>query len=1214
MNERIDAALVFCDYRGLLRKEPAIARGRLARLLDNPAALESYCTLLESLPGRCRRATIDPEQDRLLRTHGVLAEAVTTRTLATLVRDPQLLRELHFDLRVPQAEAAPDTVAAPAETTLRPAPLWLEVEAMRGPGRSELFLPVRQKGRNQVDEGDAVPAALAVAEGPVTTASGIGRYEIVRVLGEGGMGTVYLGRDPDLGRDVAIKLHRCRDSRPEVCRRSRDRFRRGVRAAALVPPHPNICPVHDVGDHGDEPFAVLEHIQGQTLADLLRTRRLSPRRAVRLACKIARALETLHRSGIVHRDVKPANILIDSRTREPMLTDFGLARVEDGGEPPTADGIALGTPGYWPPEQAQGRAGQVGPWSDVYSLGIVLQEMLTGRPAAGHSPALSGGPALDAVLARATAQAPRDRYPSGGALAEGLTDWLRGVRVVPPPAESGPRRCFLRMLPKTGRHFVGRDRELRVLDAAWGNRQTYLVSLVAAGGAGKSSLLNHWIGRMAQSCFRGAGLVYGWSFYRQGESQTTSDPFFAHALDWFGDPHPGAGSAEDKGERLARLVSQGRNLLVLDGLEALQGGGDADGARLRDPALAALLTALAVENRGLCVLSTRCPVRDLEPFADTTALTIELNQLAAQAGAELLRQIGVRGEDADLCRASEEYAGHALSLNLLGTYLVRFCGGDVSCRHQVRLLQGDREQVDQARRVMASYEARFRGQPELAVLRLLGLFDRPAGRREVAALCAPPAIAGLTEPLVALDAEGWKGVLARLRQARLIDEADRNQPGAIDAHVLVRQYFGQRLREEAPDAWREGHCRLYRHLRDLWKEAPGDCPEYPRTVEEIKPLYSAIYHACQAGLHQEALTEVYWPRIQRKRMGYSTRKLGLFGLDLEMLSWFFTSPWDQPIATLNDGWQVFLPSLAASRLRALGRLTEAVQPVEASLQGYIRRHQPLWASHEARHRSEVHLLLGNLDRALESAEEGVRLADESGDAYQRYAERAVQGAALHHLGRFDQALTAFEQAEAILRHSHPDMPVLYSLWGFRYVDLLLDLGRLDEVGRRGEQMARFWQLGLHERDPEGGLGMISSAVHALLLARLRFLQALAGDSGARTASRSLIDQALKELHRSGRLDAIPLGLLLRAAYRRHAGNYHGAFIDLREALGIASRGRMKLYEADCHLEHARLYLAAGERERASASLARADLLVATTGYHRRDRDLVELKAALERDA
>ena len=225
-------------------------------------------------------------------------------------------------------------------------------------------------------------------------------------------------------------------------------------------------------------------------------------------------------------------------------------------------------------------------------------------------------------------------------------------------------------LPITGEHLFGREEELKRLDAAWAEAGTNVISLVAWGGVGKSALVNHWLGRMAKDNYRGAARVYGWSFYSQGARETaaSADPFIDAALRWFGDPDPAEGSPLDKGARLAHLVRQERTLLILDGLEPLQHPPGPDGGRLKDPGLAALVRELAAANPGLCVVTTRHKVADIGPHAGTTAPVIDLENLPEEAGAQLLQALGVNGSDGELRRASREFGGHGLALNLLGTY------------------------------------------------------------------------------------------------------------------------------------------------------------------------------------------------------------------------------------------------------------------------------------------------------------------------------------------------------------------------------------------------------------------------------------------------------------------------------------------------------------------------------------------------------------------
>jgi hypothetical protein len=179
-----------------------------------------------------------------------------------------------------------------------------------------------------------------------------------------------------------------------------------------------------------------------------------------------------------------------------------------------------------------------------------------------------------------------------------------------PPVRPEPKKISLARLPVTGKEVFGREEELAFLDAAWADPQVNVVTVVAWAGVGKSTLVNHWLRRLAAQRYGSAELVFGWSFYRQGTREETSsaDEFLDAALRWFGDPDPAFGTAWQKGERLANLVAHRRTLLVLDGLEPLQEPPGPHEGRLREPALQALLRELAAFNQGLCVLTTRLPV------------------------------------------------------------------------------------------------------------------------------------------------------------------------------------------------------------------------------------------------------------------------------------------------------------------------------------------------------------------------------------------------------------------------------------------------------------------------------------------------------------------------------------------------------------------------------------------------------------------------------
>jgi hypothetical protein len=444
----------------------------------------------------------------------------------------------------------------------------------------------------------------------------------------------------------------------------------------------------------------------------------------------------------------------------------------------------------------------------------------------------------------------------------------------------------------TGKEVFGREEDLAFLDAAWSNRQTNLVTVVAWGGVGKSTLVNHWLWRLAAEHYRSADLVFGWSFYRQGARGETAsaDEFLDAALAWFDDPDPRLGSVWDKGERLARLIARRRTLLILDGLEPLQHPPGPHEGRLREPALQALLRELAAFNKGLCVITTRLAVADLAEHEGGTARHLELEQLSAEAGAKLLQGLGVKGPEAELRTASEEFGGHCLALTLLGSYLTDAYNGDVRRREGVaKHLVDDVRQGAHARKVMASYQSWFGEGPEVAVLRLLGFFDRPVDESILGALLKPPPVSGLTEPLTDLSPSQWRTLLAKLRRAKLLAGEDPHQPGQLDAHPLVREYFGEQLRTQRTEAWREGNRRLYEHYRTL-------APELPGTFRDMEQLFLAVACGCQAGLLRDALHQVYIPRIQRGTAYFAANVLGARGALLSALVHFFEDGrWGSPV-------------------------------------------------------------------------------------------------------------------------------------------------------------------------------------------------------------------------------------------------------------------------------------------------------------------------------
>jgi hypothetical protein len=416
-------------------------------------------------------------------------------------------------------------------------------------------------------------------------------------------------------------------------------------------------------------------------------------------------------------------------------------------------------------------------------------------------------------------------------------------------------------LPETGyERLVGRDAELKRLDEAWSDGKTNILSLIAEGGAGKSALVNEWLKRLQADGYRGATCVLGWSFYSQGskERATAADAFLDWALVKLGVKVEST-SVSAKGDKIAEALTARRVLLVLDGVEPLQHGPGLQAGKLKDQGLWALLCRFAAAppraDHSLIVLTSRVAVADIRRFKDA-APVIDVEKLSEEAGAELLRDNDVWGIDKELRAASREFGGHPLALTLLASYLKETQSGDVRRRDHIRglLSDADSPRHDQAQRVMESYEREWlAGQPVLlAILHCVGLFDRPANSDCLGALRAKPAIPGLTDALVDLTDDQWGHAVARL-----LAPVDPSDPEALDAHPLVREWFGERVRQTNETAWSAAHSRLYDHLRDTTHE--GDRP----TLADLAPLYHAIAHGCRAGRHLEALDDIFRGRIYR---------------------------------------------------------------------------------------------------------------------------------------------------------------------------------------------------------------------------------------------------------------------------------------------------------------------------------------------------------------
>jgi hypothetical protein len=472
---------------------------------------------------------------------------------------------------------------------------------------------------------------------------------------------------------------------------------------------------------------------------------------------------------------------------------------------------------------------------------------------------------------------------------------------------------------------------------------------------------------------------------------------------------------------------------------------------------------------------------------------------------------------------------------------------------------------------------------------------------------------------------------------------------------LIREYFDHQLRQQLPEAFRAAHSRLFDHLCTTTEQLPDDLPG-------LQPLYQAVTHGCLAGRQQEACDEVYRDRIKRGAEFYSSKKLGAIGSDLGAVAAFFEEPWRRLSPNLSEAAQAWLLNAAAFSLRALGRLTEAIEPMRIAVEKAVETENWKSAAVRASNLSELEATLGLLGDAVTDGLRAIDFADRTEGHYTIWSNRCKTADALHQSGDRDGARALFEEAGRMQAERQPGYPLLYSLAGIRYVDLLLaeaeraawrvilECGGLTPLwiadGTSSGQSGAEFPGGVNRESQSavkpahskesalaacaeaehrasqaleivlnGSRNLLDIALDHLSLARARLYRAILSQTEIQSLSlvaesrdpESEIDAALNGLRAAGRTDHLPKALLTAAMGEGTRDEGKGIRVEefLTEAQQIAERGPMPLFLADVHLHRARLF-----RDR--AELAKAKALIETHSYGRRREELADAEEAAER--
>jgi len=743
-------------------------------------------------------------------------------------------------------------------------------------------------------------------------------------------------------------------------------------------------------------------------------------------------------------------------------------------------------------------------------------------------------------------------------------------------------------LPRPSSELIGRKDELVQLTEAL-TTQKHLAYIYAGGGIGKSALIFKWL-HLIQPDYRGAKKVFAWSFYSQGshDTQNSSIPFFQEALPFFGYKDELPKDDVEKGRTLARCLKNQTFILILDGLEPLQYPTNILEGELKDKAIQAFIDEIhysgLAQSPSLVVISSRQPLQELESWEGERYLTIELQKLSDDLGVNLLKSLKVIGTDEELKQATQEMGGHALALVLLGKMLVARFESDIARRDQLPPLWQGKDYGGHAGRVLRWYAEKYwvKDGVESSLLELLSLFDRPMGLVEKNELVKK---ADCASPLRDLNQIEWQQLEKTLENTGLLlyNEGMRTQ---WDCHPLIRSYFAQQFKETRPDQFRQAHRVLFEYYQKVPQK------QQPDTLEDLKPLYRSVVHGCLAGEHKKAL-DVYQQLIQRGVNDYGCHKFtgGAYSQDLATLTAFFPQGWSQQpiqqgLQKLDIAWLLTTISYC---LKSVGRVNESIIPREKSIEIFVQSGKWEEASVSSQNLVEAFLILGNLAKSIQIAQQAIEYADKA-ESLQSIS-RAYLGAVLHRQGRL-------VEAEVILKEVRKPQPnlvtdyevyptILYLIIEFWYCGLILDQNRSQsEV----EKILEYGKVNLEASLKINRLLYIS--FHQLIIARCY------SKLHRSQEAEDYFNQAVASIEKTERREHVPVFLIDRANFYLDQKQFDEALHDLDEAWQIIKRSDMKLYAVDYHLAMSR-YARVQQPEKVQFHENEAKRLIEATGYHLR---------------
>ncbi len=744
--------------------------------------------------------------------------------------------------------------------------------------------------------------------------------------------------------------------------------------------------------------------------------------------------------------------------------------------------------------------------------------------------------------------------------------------------------------PSSLAEWTGREQLLEEITTDWEDAKVRITGLVGFGGEGKSSLAREWVDQLlAESSRPQPEGVFWWGFYER----RNVDEFFDAALNYMSGGKVDVKkipSANMKAQIITSMLGAGRYLFVLDGLEVLQyQDGDMYGA-IRSPDLKAFLEFFASpDHQSFCLVTSRAPLMDMISLATYKHRDVE--RLLPQDGRDLLRKLGVRGDDDELDRVVADWDGHALTLSLIASYLRDHHAGDVSQIRNIPPPTADEPRYERVHRVLRRYDDHLQ-ESENAFLMLFSAFRRPVDDDAFSIFRARSERQGksLSDPIALLNDSQFEAMVRRLVDYRILRQLPRSNQ--YTTHPLIRAHYFTLLTKGRRGQAKEAH----QQIKDYYLEKAQGMPDEP-SLEDLAPLIEVVHHACQYGAHDEA-ESIHWEQIHRQSEFYMVHKLGNWETELEIMREFFPCGdiSQEPLVSSPGDKAWILGEVATCLLHTgLGNLADSLY--ERDLAICFDSGDWTNACTVYRNLSDLYCSRGDLARSLQAAGQALDLARRARRKDHVFLSLAHQAWAYHIQGDLNKASRHFQEAEALEKVDNSSVSYLYSFRGIQHADHLRRRGEADYARKVTQANLEICEKNHLPND--------MSRCH-------RVLADIFAGAGQQEAARESYGMALELARRiSNRLVLIEALLGRGRWYAKIMNDSAAASSDLNEALEYAKAGGYRLYEADIRIALAWAHLAAGNVDLAIGEARFALQMSQDMGYHWGIVDAKEVLAKLD---